>query len=340
MPAVAALWGLAGCPGTDSSPMGGEGSSGQPPVATETSTGSSTDAPGSSDGADTTGSPLPPDDDALDLLEQLPGLWVAPVTSTTSVGDFPIMAMDIRPADDRTLFSRVDLDADNNLRFAFTVEEHDGQPTLVFRNGGEFLGLLRDTRSVLVDHDPKAQTWRFCAVTAGCGYVEAEIRLDDPERVVLSAAVLGRPHMYWEGIRREQRMLDGDFPYDTSPGGSDDPFPDMPALTVSLSWTEAVAEPTWAWVILSTSDCGVTPGSCWPSRFLRVQAPAGATSVEVPFEQIHGGDYLAIAVLDRNDNLAGTLFPDAGDLVSLPNQPVEVAPSGESTEQLVLFVEL
>ncbi len=340
-PLLAVLAAMAsGCPAPEGSSPDDDGAMGTT-GSTSTDDGSSSSAATSSsgDGADSTGATVPPDE-ALELLDGLAGLWVAPVTSMTSVGDFPIMAMDIRPADDRTLFSRVDLDADNNLRFAFAVEEHDGEPTLVFRNGGEFLGLLRDTRAGLVEHDPTTGTWRFCALTGGCDYVEAELTLDDPDRLVLSAEVFGRSHMHWEGVRREDRPLDGTFPYDISPGAADDPFPTMPSLRVTVTWPDPLPAPTEAWIILSTTDCGLTPGTCWPSRFLRAQAEAGATSVELVLEQIHAGDYAANAVLDRNGNLAGTLFPDMGDRVSLPNQDILVAPAGESTAMVPLLLEL
>lgn len=340
----ALLLALAACPSPNdpASDEAGPGSTSDDPASTGPSTGLDPDAGSTgstSESADSTGEP-PPDDAALALLNALPGLWIAPVTSMTSVGDFPIMAMDVRPADDRTLFSRVDLDGANNLRFAFAIEEHDGGPVLVFRNGGYFLGILRDTRTTLVEHDPAAQTWRFCAVAAGCAYVDALFTLETPERLVLTTTVMGRPHMHWEGIKREERALDGAFPYDPAPGAADDPFPPMPSLRVTLTWTTPTSEAVDAWVVLSTTDCSLVPGSCQPSRFIRATAEVGATSAELVLDQIHAGAYQANAFLDNNGNLSGTLFPDSGDLVSLPNHDVEIAPAGESTAAIALLVEL
>ncbi len=336
----------AGCPGSEDPVSDGDDSTGEPAGSTSTaaSTGTPADSTGdgadsTDDGSDSTGEP-PPVDAAVEFLRELPGLWVAPVTSMTSVGDFPIMSMDIRPVDDRTMFSRVDLDSGNNLRFAFVIEEQDGGPTLVFRNGGYFLGFLRDTRTTLVEHDPEARMWRFCAIAGGCDYVEARFYRSDPDVLQLTTEVMGQPHMHWEGVLREERPLDGDFPYDDTPGAPDDPFPPMPSLRVTLSWTDPVAEAVDAWVVLSTTECGVVPGSCYPSRFMRTTVEAGATSAELVLDQIHAGDYFATAMLDRNGNLAGTLFPDTGDLVSIPNQGIEVADRGESTESIMLFVEL
>jgi len=336
---------LAACPTADDAmvePTESGSTSAGPDDTTAASTGPVADDGSNSSGTDpddSTGEP-PTDDAAVAFLNAVPGLWIAPVTSMTSVGDFPIMAMDIRPADDRTMFSRVDLDGGNNLRFAFAIEEHDGAPVLVFRNGGYFLGFLRDTRTALVEHDPEAQAWRFCAVSGGCDFVDATFTLETPERLVLNANVLGRPHMHWEGVRREERALDGQFPYDPTPGAADDPFPPIPSLRVTLTWTAPTAEAVDAWVVLTTTDCSLVPGSCQPSRFFRAVTEPGATSVELVLDQIHAGDYQANAFLDNNGNLAGALFPDSGDLVSLPNQDLEIAPAGESTAAIALLVEL
>ncbi len=334
---------LAGCPGggsmlddtADTGPTDATG--GEDATTAADSSGAGSD--GSSDGADSTGAP-PADDAALAFLNAVPGLWVAPVTSMTSAGDFPIMAMDIRPADDRTLFSRVDLDGENNLRFLFTIEDHDGTPTLVFRNGGYFLGLLRDTRTTLVEHDAAAQTWRFCTTAGGCEFVDALFTLETPERLVLTTMVLGRAHMHWEGVLREDRPLDGEFPYDPTPGGDTDPFPPMPSLRATLTWNMPTTEPVDAWLVLSTTDCNLTPGSCQPSRFFRATAETGATSVELLLDQVHAGEYQANAFLDNNGNVQGTLFPDTGDRVSVPNQDVAIAPAGETEVTIPLVFEL
>lgn len=335
---------LSACVVTDpEADAGDEGTAGE--TADDTTAGGSLDdgSDGGSDDADSTGDdPVDPpaDDAAAQLLRRLPGLWVAPVTSMTSVGNFPIMAMDMRPADDRTIFSRVDLDADNNLRFAFTTEELDGESTLIFRNGGEFLGFLRDTRTALVEHNPEENLWRLCAVAGGCKYIEARISFPSEDTLIVSADVLGTPHMHWEGQLEEERAVDGEFPYDTTPGDLTDPFPPMPTLNTTLSWTTPLAEPTEAWLVLTTSECTLVPGSCSPSRFIRGTAPAGATSIELVMDQIHAGDYQATAVLDANGNMAATLFPDSGDRVSLPNQPIAVADRGQSDASIMLLVEL
>ena len=99
----------------------------------------------------------------LELMQRLAGLWTGPATMTP-LGTFARMNMDLRAASAQVLFSRADLDEMNNLRFAFELEAPDGETTLVYRNGGYFLGLLRDSRTRLVEHT--ADSYRFCSTGA------------------------------------------------------------------------------------------------------------------------------------------------------------------------------
>lgn len=276
-----------------------------------------TAADGSSSGADTSGGEVLPADPA-EFFTALSGLWVAPVTSWTSAGSFPTMNMDVRAASDGVLFSRVDFDPDNALRFAFAIEDHDGVPQLTYRNGGYFLGLLRDTRTVL--ESVEGDVWRFCALGgAGCGYVDARFDFSTPDTMRLDVDVMGTPHIEWNAVRREARALEGSFPHPpTQPGDAD--FPPMPQLDIQATWNEPLAEAADVWVVLSTTPCGINPvANCAPSRYMRAEAEAGSTSVVLTLEQIHAGSYSANAVLDRNRNIAaGILLPDTGDAISWP----------------------
>ena len=212
-PSVAALLFLAAC-GTTQAPAdtdsaedstgtvatgSGSSSNASQGESTDPTTGDETTA------ADTSGGVVP-DSDSAEFFEAIVGLWVAPVTSWTSAGSFPTMNMDVRAASDNVLFSRVDLDADNSLRFAFQLEEHDGQTQLVFRNGGDFLGIPRDSKAVL--EEPTGDTWRFCALSAGCGYIDASFAFESSERLRLDVDVMGMRHIEWIATRRETRSLD------------------------------------------------------------------------------------------------------------------------------------
>lgn len=274
----------------------------------------------------------------MEFFARIPGLWIGPLDSTTSVGDFPTMNMDVRAADGHTLFSRVDIDGGNNLRFAFAIEDHDG-PSLVFRNGGYFLGMLRDSRTVLAEADLEAERFRFCSIDMGCEYISAVFDFEGEDGLDMHVDVRGTTHFDWPATRAELRETDGPFPADDVPQPGDGPFPEMPSLAASLTWTTPLEADTDAWIILSTTNCGLS-GGCTPSRFIHATAPAGSTSVEMLIEQIHAGDYKANAILDRNGNLAGTFFPDSGDTVSVPNKAVSIAPTGTTDVSVPLLVDV
>ncbi|MEM6290292.1 MAG: hypothetical protein AAGA54_03475 [Myxococcota bacterium] len=343
LPAAAILLALTACSSDDApadtdgsavedASTSASGSSSTTNAATETSEG----ADGSSSGADTTGAV---DVDTAAFFTAISGLWVAPVESWTSAGSFPTMNMDVRAASEGVLFARVDLDPDNSLRFAFALEEHDGQPQLTFRNGGEFLGIPRDTRTVLQDVD--GGTWRFCALQGGCTAVDARFAFDGDDGLQLDVDVFGRPHIAWPAVRREGRALQGAFPTPPVQAG-DAPFPPMPGLRARTSWDVPLEQEGRVWVVLSSTTCGIDPlNNCVPSRFLSVVVPAGATEATLDFEQVHAGAYQANAILDRNGNLgAAALLPDAGDAVSLPDTPATVPARGTGEVAIKVAVDL
>ncbi len=327
---------------TDDGGSSGETSGSTSAPTSATGSGTTADPSASSSGAadSSTGSD-PGEVDPAEFFTAITGLWVAPVTSWTSAGSFPTMNMDVRAASDAVLFSRVDLDAENSLRFAFQLEEHDGEVQLVYRNGGDFLGVPRDTRTVL--HERTGDMWRFCGMgTAGCDYVDARFTFEGPDALELDVDVLGMRHIEWSATRREPRALGGAFP-DPPTEPSDAPFPPMPALEIEASWSDPLEAPADVWVVLSTTDCGVNPvANCVPSRYMKAEADAGATGVTLNIEQIHPGEYRANAVLDRNQNLSGgILLPDAGDAVAIPLDTLASVPDeGTGTVQLGLWMDL
>lgn len=326
---------LAACPAADDVPTGGDSSSASPTSSPESTVGPESSGNESADTTGGTGDPAA----ATEFFARIPGLWVGPVDSTTSAGDFPTMNMDVRPADGHTLFSRVDLDGGNSLRFAMVVEQHDGEDILVFRNGGYFLGILRDSRTRLVEADLGAERWTFCSIEAGCEYVRAIFDFEGADGLDMHVDVMGTTHFDWPAVRAELREIDGPFPVDDTAQPGDAPFPDIPTLQATLTWTTPLEEASDAWIILSTTNCGLG-GGCTPSRFIRGRAEAGATSLVLVLEQVHADSYKANAILDRNGNLAGTFLPDNGDTVSIPNMAVEVAATGTTEIAVPLLVDI
>ncbi len=187
------------------------------------------------------------------------GLWTGPA-SRTPLGDFPLLNMDVRDVDGRTLFARTDLDADNSLRFSFEVEDAGDAPALVFRNGGYFQGLLRDSRTSLRARD--GDSWRFCAVDRGCDYIDATFALDGDE-LTLQVDVNGAQHLTWAAHRAEERPLPDGYPEDGTPVAPGD-FPPLSSLDVDVGFSALDADAD-VWVFLSTTPCGTT-FSCTAAR--------------------------------------------------------------------------
>jgi hypothetical protein len=277
--------------------------------------------------------------EGLGLFTRLAGLWSGPITMTP-LGDFQRAIMDLRPAGDHVLFGRVDLDEDNALRFAFFIETHGGEEVLVFRNGGLFMGLERDTRTKLIDHDDAAGRWHFCALNGGCAYVDATFVITN-ERMTLAADVRGQPHVRWNATKEASRTTPSPFPKDeTSLGTGDAPFPPLPEVLATVRWSQPLASEADAWVILSTRDCDLASGRCEVARHLKARAAVGATEAQLRFSQIHPGEYRVLAFLDRNQNLDRTLTPDRGDGTAIPNQPLTVGAQGETQLESMIVYDL
>ncbi|PCC71085.1 hypothetical protein SAMN02745121_04952 [Nannocystis exedens] len=331
---------LVACPADEAMTVSSAGSTAEPP-STGTTTGPAP-TPSTTDPAEpttTTGPTSTTGEEGvagLELMPRLAGLWSGPA-SMTPLGTFPRMNMDVRAASSQVLFSRADLDANNNLRFAFEVEDHGSGPVLVYRNGGYFLGLLRDSRAVLTEHT--ASSWRFCSATKGCEYIDAAFSFDGDDHLILDVKVKGVQHVYWDALREETRALPEPFPADTTPLAPDAPFPPMPSLKIDVGWAAPLEEEGGVWAIVTTEPCDLQ-FTCKHSRSLLGPAAAGSTSASLLLDQIHAGDYKLTVVLDRNGNMAETLFPDAGDGVSAPNQAVTVAPSGETSVKATIVVDL
>jgi hypothetical protein len=256
------------------------------------------------------------------------GLWSGPATRTP-LGDFPTMAMDLRPVDGRALFSRADLDDENALRFAFDVEDLDDGPTLVFRNGGFFLGVLRDSRTRLLDVDDGR--YHFCSVDRGCDYIDAVWTVGGDE-LRLDANVLGALHVVWDAGKDEDRAL-GEFT--ASVVAADQPLPVLSALSVAVSFP-AVDDDADVWVFLSTSTCG-TSFTCAVARQKKAAVAAGADHAVVVVDQLHPGDYFLNVLLDRDQDLEETLAPSRGDGVAAPDGAVSVDDDAVDASARVVF---
>ncbi len=287
------------------------------------------------------------------LFARLPGLWEGQAAQTP-LGSFPEVIMDFRAADSHWLFGRTDLDSQNSLRFGFAVESVNGTPALVYRNGGYFNGLERDTDTVLVDADEDAGTYHFCAetsgcffsvdggclpVTGGCGFVDAVFSFSAADQMVFNAHVNGQEHEIWTVTRKQTEAVASPSLANAAPLPTDAGWPDLPQLSVTVSWSSALAQATDVWVILSSTPCASLSSpafTCTPSRAIYGSAAAGATSIALEFDQILPGTYNAVALVDIAGNFQSTLSPAPGDGVSDPSATVTVPTTGAGTGSLAI----
>lgn len=271
------------------------------------------------------------------LFGRLAGLWSGPATQTR-LGNFPVMNVDFRPVGGQVLFGRVDLDEANALRFAFSIETHQGREQLIYRNGGYFLGLLRDDRTQLLDVDDPAERYHFCHLTRGCDYTDVVFDFDGPERLHFRVLVRGQVHVDWQATRLEERPLASGFEEElVSQGTGEAPIPRMPTLEVTTRWTVPLAAPAPVWLIVSASGCSLS--GCVQSRQLRAMAPTGATQVNLRLREIHAAPYEVLVVLDRNGDLALTQSPGPGDGLSFP-RAITVAATGTTAVTAAIALDL
>lgn len=263
----------------------------------------------------------------LSLMTRLAGLWVGAATMTP-LGDIPVMFMDFRGVGPGFLFAQADVDASNTLRFGLSIETYDGVDVLAYRNGGFFQGVLRDSRTRLVEADEVAGRYRFCSVTQGCGYIDATFRFTGPNDLVFDTLVRGRQHVLWNAQRREARAVPTPFPAtQASLGDGSAPWPAMASVQATVRWTTPLAQAGFVWVLLTTTPCAPS-FSCVASRSLRVDAAAGATSAVLTIPTVHAGDYRLTAVVDRQRSFGTTRAPRSGDSLAV-DQVLTVPASGQ-----------
>lgn len=252
----------------------------------------------------------------LAFLSKLSGLWSGPATMTP-LGDFPIMLVDLRGVGDGFLFGQTDLDAMNTLRFGFSIETYEGTDVLAYRNGGFFQGVLRDTRTKLIEADDVAARYRFCSVDRGCAYLDARFTFATVDQLTFDVKVRGNQHVWWSARRVEPRTLPTPYPTTlTSRGDGSAPWPTMGALSLTVRWPTALVADADVWALLTTTPCFPT-FQCNASRSVKVHVTAGATSAVVRIPTVHAGAYKVTTVVDRDVNFFTTRAPSRGDSVGI-----------------------
>jgi hypothetical protein len=169
----------------------------------------------------------------LELMQRLAGKWSGTNSNTPLGFDFP-MTVEFAPSGDSMLFGMLTLDKDNTVVWGFNIETYDGQDVLTYRNGGHLGGVLRDSRTKLVEHDTQRGYYRFCAVkehgapvAGGCEYIDARYSFSGPDKVLFEVFTQsGKDHVHWEATRQSTVTLPNPFPASTaSQGDGSAPWP-------------------------------------------------------------------------------------------------------------------
>lgn len=252
----------------------------------------------------------------LAFFSKLSGLWTGPATMTP-LGDFPVMSVDFRGVGDGFLFGQTDLDAMNTLRFGFSIETYAGRDVLAYRNGGFFQGVLRDTRTTLIERDDAAGRYRFCSVDRGCTYLDARFTFATADQLTFDVKVRGNQHVWWSARRAEPRTLPMPYPATlASRGDGSAPWPTMGTLSLTVRWPAPLTADADVWALLTTTAC-FPSFQCNASRSVKVRVAAGATSAVVRIPTVHAGAYKVTSVVDRDVNFFTTRAPSRGDSVGI-----------------------
>jgi hypothetical protein len=151
-------------------------------------------------------------------MQRIVGKWTG-INSNTPIGiDFPL-TVDFAPSSDSFIFGKFEIDPQNNVLWGFNIETYGGKDVLAYRNGGYLLGILRDSRTALVEYDTARGYYRFCATKEhgfavdGCNYIDARYTFTAPDRMLFEVTTRsGTAHVHWEATRVETRSLPSTFP--------------------------------------------------------------------------------------------------------------------------------
>lgn len=99
----------------------------------------------------------------FNLLSKITGIWNGPITSTTSMGDFPEAPMDFRPISASQVSVMNELDPNNSVFMSFFIAYTGSNYEVVFRNGGTFAGMIRTSYMKLdsLSESPSESYYRF-----------------------------------------------------------------------------------------------------------------------------------------------------------------------------------
>lgn len=288
------------------------------------------------------------------LLNQLPGIWNGPVTSTTALGSYSEWIVDFRPISENQISAKNELDSLNDINMSFFIALYNNQYHVCFRNGGSFNGMKRISyfRCDSVNESAGQNYYRFVEIKTGMNRAYAEVLLrNNGDSLILRTYTniyntLPAPtlHMTWSAklvdttstqpaINQHsfpQKSMTRDFTSSFNTvseaifyGLSNDPYPEdeQPSLGVSsVSYTYAAAytpNPAKKVFLIITTQPLIVGFSFVPANLIYRSRYVilAANDPNFNFNYMHPGDYYLYALYDNDDNL----IPNSGDWVSILN---------------------
>lgn len=146
------------------------------------------------------------------ILEQIPGIWNGPVTSSTPLGSYPEWIVDFRPISASNVSAKNELDDLNDIFMSFFIVKHDCEAKVAFRNGGGFDGNVRNSYMLIdsVYESASLNFYRFSDPVSDGNRVFSEVtfKQDSMKIHVYTNKFnqLNEPvsHMHWKASLRDE----------------------------------------------------------------------------------------------------------------------------------------
>lgn len=297
------------------------------------------------------------------LLNQLPGIWNGPVSSTTALGGYMEWIVDFRPISQNQISAKNELDSLNDINMSFFIALYNNQYHVCFRNGGSFNGMQRISYFLCdsVNESTGENYYRFVELKTGINRAYAEVWFrNNGDSLILKTYTnvyntLPAPtlHMTWSAklmdtTSTQPAMVQHQFPQKTLTkdfsnafgsvseaifyGLSNDPYPesDQPSLGISsINYTYAAGytpNPAKKVFLVITTQPLIVGFSYVPGNLIYRSryVVLSANDQYFDFNYMHPGDYYLYAIYDNDDNMTA----NSGDWVSIINTPFTLANEG------------
>ncbi len=298
------------------------------------------------DDSGTVDPPIGPSTDVMgyNIMNQLPGIWNGPVTSSTPLGGYPEWIVDFRPIAPAQISAKNELDSVNDIFMSFFIAKIGSEYKTVMRNGGGFAGDVRTSYMVIdsVVENSSFNYYRFSDPAGGETRVHTEVTFKDDSLIMHTFTndynTLSTPvsHMKWTADLRDltsaqdaianfnypqkQEVIDFTTTFDGQNeavyyGNVADPYPesDQPYvgscdLTVNITNPASVNGSKKLLVIITTEPLfsGMTFQAANLDFRSRYVLLNAQSTCGYNFNYMHPGDYYVNCIYDENGDFGFT----------------------------------